>query len=114
MGAWGATESFNMPYDPRLDKFIDYFDLTVLASYRAEPDKYEISTDHFEGELDITEQFLKRLNDEEYLKERVGVRFGYRTLKNGELKIAAFLPDFNSCGAAHTDRWIAFRVQDAE
>ena len=38
----------------RFDGIIGYFDPTVLAAYRAEPDKYNVETDFFEGRVTIT------------------------------------------------------------
>jgi hypothetical protein len=32
-------------------KIVGFFDQRVLASYRSEPDKYVIETDHFNGHL---------------------------------------------------------------
>src|SRR5437588_8695540 len=33
------------------EKIIGFFDQRVLASYRSEPDRYVLETDHFEGHL---------------------------------------------------------------
>jgi hypothetical protein len=103
-----------MPFDPRLEDIIGYFELTVRAGYHAESDKYEIDTDHFEGELDISGEYYSQLSEDQYEVEKVRVRFGYRTLKNGDLKIAAFLPDFRDCAEAHVHRWAAFQVRSAD
>jgi hypothetical protein len=35
------------------DGIIGYFDPTVLAAYRAEPDKYSVQTDFFEGRVSL-------------------------------------------------------------
>ncbi len=32
-------------------KIVGFFDQRVLASYRSEPDRYTLETDHFEGHL---------------------------------------------------------------
>jgi hypothetical protein len=42
------------------------------------------------------------------------VHFGYRTLKNGDLTIAAYLPDLLDHSSNHVDRWRPFLVQKGD
>src|SRR5687768_5949338 len=100
-----------MPLDPRIDGLIGYFEHTVLASYRAEPDKYEVKTDYFEGEVSINSDFFKSLPEKQYESAYIGVQFGFRTLADGGLAVAAYLPDLVDKSQGHLDRWRGFHIQ---
>ncbi|RPI53966.1 MAG: hypothetical protein EHM55_12205 [Acidobacteria bacterium] len=65
------------------DGMIGYFDVTVLAAYRAEPDKYAVQTDYFEGRVTITTPYYESLSEVERDDAYISVRFGFRTLSNG-------------------------------
>jgi hypothetical protein len=95
-------------YDVRLDRIIGYFDPTVLASYRAEPDKYEVNTDYFEGTVSITTRYYESLPESAREAEYIGVKFGYRALASGMLALAAYLPDLVDHSEGHVPRWRGF------
>ena len=76
---------------PVVDTIIEYFDPLVLAAYRAEPDKFEIKTDHFEGEVTIRSDYYKTLGEDEQDREHIDVSFGFRELSDGRLALAAYL-----------------------
>ena len=99
-----------MPYDPVLDQLIAYFDMAVLAQYRAQPDKYRVLTDNFSGEVKLTESYYRKSDDADYIR----VRFGYRTLKSGDVVIAAFAPDLVKGSAGHAAKWRPHLLQSAE
>ena len=99
-----------VPYDPVLDRLIAYFEMPVLAQYRAEPDKYRILTDNFSGEVKLTASYYRKAGDAEY----ISVRFGYRTLRSGNVVVAAFAPDLTDKSPGHRSRWRPHRVQDAD
>jgi hypothetical protein len=96
--------------DDRLMSILGFFEPTVLAAYREQPDKYTIKTDYFEGHVSITSQYFARLDEKTQDDEYIHVQFGYRTLKNGDLKIAAYLPDLIEKSHKHVDRWRPFIV----
>ena len=75
--------------DERAMGVLGFFDTAVLAAYREQPDRYAIATDHFEGSVRITTEYFAQLDDNAQDAEYIDVQFGYRALKNGELKIAA-------------------------
>ena len=75
------------------EKYLGYFDQQVLASYRNEPHKYRIVTDYFEGELTVTDEYYSELEKTGKTSEAVSIQFGYRTLRDGNLAIVAWLPD---------------------
>ena len=95
-------------------KIIGFFDPAVLAAYREQPDKYTITTDHFEGRVTVTSEYFAQLDEATQDAEYIDVKFGYRTLKNGDLKIAAYLPDLVDHSPNHVARWRPFLVEDAE
>jgi hypothetical protein len=96
------------------NRVIGYFDLQVLAAYRNEPDKYEVQTDFFEGRVSTTESYYLRLEEAERTSESISVMFGYRTLRNGDLAIAAYLPDFKYISEAQAKRWAGFHIANAQ
>lgn len=91
----------SVPPAPNSQSPIGFFDQQVLASYRNEPDKWVIENDYFEGRV------RSRLEASDLLD----VRFGYRALENGDLAIAAWLPDLWKT-TPHLRRWEAFRQVD--
>jgi len=90
---------------------LGFFEPHVLAAYREQPDKFRVTTDHFEGHLTISTEYYARLDDRGQDEEYINVRFGYRTLRNGELKLAVFLPDLLDKSKGHAVRWGAFLVK---
>ncbi len=90
---------------------LGFFEPEVLAGYREQSDKYELTTDHFEGHLSISSEYYARLDEEGQDKEYIEVRFGYRTMRNGDLKLAVFLPDLLDKSSGHAERWSAFNVK---
>jgi len=85
---------------------VGFFDQQALASYRNEPDKYTLKTDHFEGRLEKS--------DTNQSSDRLDIRFGYRTRTNGDLALAVFLPDLKAASPNHQARWLGFHLQDSE
>lgn len=99
-------------YDEILDRIIGYFDPSVLAAYRAEPDKYEVKTDLFEGEVRTTESHYASLDEAARSAAYIGVRFGFRTLADGSLALAAYLPDLVDRSGEHLARWQGFSIRE--
>jgi len=104
-----------MVYDPSHDRFLAFFRPEVLSPYREQADKYELRTDHFEGEVTLASPYYQQLSESEREAEYLEVKFGYRTLKNGELCVVAFVHDLkDKSSKAHGDRWAPFIVKDAD
>lgn len=101
-------------YNEVLDRIIGYFDPTVLAAYRAEPDKYEVKTDFFEGEVRTTESHYAFLDEATRSAAYIGVRFGFRTLADGSLALAAYLPDLIDRSGDHLPRWQGFLIREPQ
>lgn len=106
-----------MPQAPEVDvdlksveHLLGYFDQTVLAAYRDEPHKYTIESDNFEGQLSVTDEYYGELENAGKTSEYVSIRFGYRTLRDGNLAIVAWLPDLIERSKLHLPRWSAFRL----
>lgn len=103
-----------VPYDERFDKIIGYFDPAVLAAYRAEADKYVVKTDYFEGEVSITTPYYKSLSKSDADSAYIHVKFGFRTLANGSLALAAYLPDLVDQSESHIPRWRGFLLRNPD
>ena len=96
--------------DERVKRVLGFFEPEVLAAYREQPDKFALTTDHFEGHLTISSDYYMRLDETGRDEEYIEVRFGYRTLRNGDLKLVVFLPDLVDRSRGHLGRWRAFAV----
>jgi hypothetical protein len=97
-----------------VEHLLGYFDPQVLASYRNSPHKYEIESDYFEGTLSITSEYYSELEATGKTSEYVNIRFGYRTLRDGNLAIVAWLPDLTEKSKAHVERWAAFHLKNPD
>ena len=93
---------------------LGYFDQQVLAAYRNEPHKYEIESDYFEGELSVTDSYYRELEAVGKTDQTVNVKFGYRTLRDGNLALVAWLPDLFERSKSHVQRWSAFHLKNPE
>lgn len=103
-----------MPYDLQLDKYIRYFEPQVLAPYRELAERYSVKTDLFDGHVTVANDFYESLTEEARAQEYITVRFGYRALKNGDLKLAVFALDLVKKSPGHVEKWRPFLVQDAD
>jgi hypothetical protein len=90
-----------------LAQIIGFFNLGVLASYESQPDRYLLHTDHFEGTLTSCGAD-DRLDSGSDSDQQIDIRFGYRTLANGSLAVAAYLPDLFEKSRGHVRRWSGF------
>src|SRR5260370_1203343 len=107
-----------MASEPKPDlsslSLLGYFDQQVLAAYRNEPHKYLIASDYFEGSLSVTNEYFMELEAAGRTNESVSIGFGYRTLRDGNLAIVAWLPDLVEKSKSHIERWAAFRLRSPE
>jgi hypothetical protein len=92
---------------------LGFFNPAVLAPYREQPDKYIVTTDYFEGRVTVTSAYFAQLDEAAQDREYIDVKFGYRTLRNGDLAIAAYLPDLVDHSPNHVDRWRPFIIEGA-
>lgn len=99
-----------MTCDGRADHLLAYFRSDVLAAYHAQPDKFSVSTDHFEGRVETTGAYFEVLDAAGRTDESIGVLFGYRTLASGELAVVVWGPDLFDKSAWHVQQWSAFRI----
>jgi hypothetical protein len=91
-----------------------YFEPQVLAPYREQAERYSIKTDLFSGRVTVTADYYQSEPENIRRDEYIDVRFGYRTARNGDLRIAAFLPDLVDRSPAHVDRWRPFLAQNVD
>jgi len=97
-----------------VEHLLGYFDLQVLASYRNEPHKYAIKSDFFEGEIRVTDEYYEELDNSGNTSDSIDIQFGYRTLKDGNLAIVAWLPDLFNKSKTHIPKWGAFNIKDPQ
>jgi len=102
-----------MPYDGRAEHLLVYFSLDVLAAYQTQPDKYEVRTDYFEGEVRTAGPYFEELDAAERTSESISVRFGFRTKADGDLTVVVWAPDLVDKSPAHINRWRGFAIDKA-
>jgi len=90
---------------------IGFFDQQVLAAYRNDPHKYEITSDNFEGTITVTDEYYRELEAAKRTKEYLNIRFGYRTLRDGNLTLVVWLPDLFEKSKHHAAKWVAFHIR---
>jgi hypothetical protein len=109
-----ATSRYNESDLKSVEHLLGYFDQQVLAAYRNETYKYRIESDYFEGELTVTDGYFNELHKTGKTDEAINIRFGYRTLLNGNLAIVAWQPDLYMKSEAHVQQWSGFRLRNPE
>lgn len=93
---------------------LGFFDQTVLASYRVEPDKWIIQSDNFEGRLQLSPQYSASLNERDRNDQYVDISFGYRALASGDLALVVLLPHLaDKLTGRHLARWRGFHLTDS-
>lgn len=97
-----------------VEHLLGYFDLQVLAGYRNEPHKYAITSDFFEGEIRITNEYYEEQSNSGNTSDSISIQFGYRTQKDGNLAIVAWLPDLFNKSKTHIPKWSGFHIKDPE
>ena len=93
---------------------IGFFSIDILALYRNQSHKYEVSTDYFEGRIHIRSDPYQALPESDRTSSYVDVQFGFRRLANGELAVAAYLPDLEKCFDSERNKWLGLHLKDAE
>ena len=91
-------------------RVIGFFEAGVLSYYENNPDKYELDTDYFEGEIKTTPTFFCELKSSEKLDESIRIRFGYHSKIDGTLCIAVYLPDLAGASEKEQRKWEPFIV----
>lgn len=109
-----AREEPTTPPDGTEVNLIGYYDQQVLAAYRNEPDKFVVEIDKFEGNLRVTDPYFRELAQAGQTNKAISVLFGFRTLDDGQLALAAFLRDLFEKSKFHLDRWEPFRLQQPQ
>jgi hypothetical protein len=82
-GTWQSSErSAGWTDEPRMDKrdweFLTSAIPAVLAPYREQPDKYIMTTDHFDGRVTVTRAYFAQLDEAAPDRAYIDVKFGYR------------------------------------
>lgn len=92
---------------PHLVKF---FSGEILALYATQPDKYTIETDYFSGEINTAERHYTAVA-ESTGTNIIGVKFGFRTRKDGDLALAVWMPDLKRCSSDELMKWTGFSLE---
>ena len=95
-------------------KVVGFFKQSVLGLYKSEPDKFIIETDNFEGHIKMIDDYYYECDAAGLTDEIIDVQFGYRTLSNGELAIAAYLPDLFKKSKGHVKRWQGLFIENPD
>jgi hypothetical protein len=95
-----------------VEGLLGYFDQSVLAPYRDEPQKYRIESDYFDGRLSTTDEYYHQLEIEGRTDEYVDIRFGYRTRIDGSLALVVWLPDLFEKSRKHLPKWLGFHLRE--
>ncbi len=106
------SESKDISRQDPSGEFLFFFELPVLNAYQSRPEKYVVSTDYFEGEVSLNEDYFMSLSEDKRDREKLRVRFGFRTSRDGTLAVAAFGPDLkNNTSEYHRKKWNGFLIQ---
>ena len=90
---------------------VSFFNGEILALYASQPDKYTVETDYFSGEINTTALHCKAVA-EGTGKNDIGVKFGFRTKKDGDLALAVWMPDLKRCSADELMKWTGFSLEN--
>ena len=107
-----------MPEEPSItdedleNRFLVYFERTVLCRYRASPNLYRLEEDDMGGVVSV-----EHADEDESSggprPEYFRVRFGFRRLSDARVVLAAFGPDLESLSESEQAVWAAVQEQDA-
>jgi hypothetical protein len=88
------------------DRFLLFFDRSVLSKYRASPDLYKLEEDHMGGQLENVQ------TDQSKPISWYRVRFAFRRLANGEVCVAAFGPDIDKLPQQEKFIWGGYLLEN--
>jgi len=92
---------------------VGFFDAAILALFQSQSDKYQLSTDYFEGSIKIRSDYYERLSEAERESTYINVSFGFRRRTNCELAVAIWLPDLSNVRSEPERlKWLAFHLQE--
>jgi len=95
-----------------VEKYLQYFDRSVLSHYRVNSHAYKIIEDDIGGELRIADGWDESIEDKfPYLE----LHFGFRKLKDNTTCIAMFMPTFaDKVPETEITKWIGFHIKNPE
>src|SRR5665213_3105310 len=106
------NESIKLGNGESEESFLGFFDQTVLGSYRSQPDKCELTTDNFEGHLTNSRSSFESMDQAGDYRDAIDIRFGYRTLANGDLAVVVFGGDLMQRSKGHRQSWMGFNLNN--
>jgi len=96
----------------KYEKYLLYFDRSVLANYRVSTHLYSLKEDDMGGELESIEGNNIDAETSDLEKSWIRVRFGFRRQLNGTICIAALAPDLNDLNDKDLLIWHGFIIKN--
>lgn len=94
------------------EKYLLYFDRSVLTYYRDNSHAYKVIEDEIGGEIRISQNW-KEDDSDKY--PYIEIKFGFRKLKNGEICIAVFGPTFlKNTSKKYLERWKGYIINERQ
>ena len=92
-----------------VDRFLGYFERSVLSKYRASPDLYMLDEDDMGGTLETIHGENELPQERPYFR----VRFGFRKLSNRFVCIAAWGPDVEHLPEREKNVWVGYLLENS-
>jgi hypothetical protein len=90
------------------ENFVLFFSAELLALYANQPDRYSVQTDYFSGEIETSAgHFDEARAAGQHL---IRVRFGFRTMRSGDLALAVLAPDLKDASPDEKAKWLGFGI----
>ncbi len=91
--------------------YLLFFSSDILHIYLGRPDKYEVEFHRYGGRIRLADLYFDKIQGSELFEaQKIDVRFAFRERPDGELAIAALVPDLAQTGAIEQKRWHCFRI----
>jgi hypothetical protein len=95
-----------------IKRIICFYSSDILAVYKNQSDKYEVTTDYFEGKITVRSDYYLYLEKSSQKPNSFKILFGFRTKRDGELAVAAYLPDIDNTPLDEKKKWEGFLLED--
>ena len=93
-----------------IEYLLCFYNKLVLTRYSAEPDKYSIKTDNVKSKLETRESYYYELEHNGQTDMYVDIRFGYRTLLDGDYALVVWQRDVMTLNDSHRKIWEAYKL----
>ena len=91
--------------------YLTFFSSDILHIYLGRPDRYEVEFHNYGGRIQLAYPYFEKIKDsEQFNAQNIDVHFAFRERPDGELAIAAFVPDLVQTGIKEREKWYCFRI----